>query len=130
VQFAQVGLLEGIAAVRRNRQGRAAAQKRRQGKSHVGPVPHLGGGRAIDLRQPLPLVLRIGGNPEPAAGSELLQGLRISGRDNDLAIFTAGGLAVADTTQGSEHSTGQLRRLIQQRGGQFGAHAEGLKAGK
>ena len=86
VDFFEVGRLQCLIRMSRNRQRCAGAEKRFECKRHVSTVPHLTGGGAKQLGQTLPALILRRRDAHPAAGAQLLNRVAIARWNCDRAI--------------------------------------------
>ena len=117
----QVALLLLRRAAKLDRLDGALRQERAEVEGHVRRVPHLFDRGRHELRQALPAVLRILGEPVPAVGAILRIRFLESGRRPDSAILEhARAFAVAARVQRIEHLGGEFRRFLEDRRDRLG----------
>ena len=109
----QVGALECVAAVGRDRERRALGESRVHAPRHVARYQHLPEGQRETARQALATPGGIGGHRDPAVPAVAVVGFLEAGRGPHLAVFEDQAVDVAHAVGGSQHVFGEACAFLQ-----------------
>ena len=114
-QLRQIGALEFVAAVRRQRINRRHGENRAETEGHGRRIPHFDAGGVERMRQVLAAPLRGRGERVPARLRPGAVGLLPSRCGGDHAILEPRAIAIADCIEGAENIVGELARFREHR---------------
>jgi hypothetical protein len=112
-ELGQIGALERLAAVVRERFDPRHGQHRADAEGHAGRVPHLQAGRVDGLRQVLAAPLGRRHQPVPAGRGPIPIGLPPARRRGDDAVPERRAVAIADRIERRQHVAREPARLGQ-----------------
>ncbi len=114
-ELGQIGALERVAAVVRQRLDARHGQHRADAEGHVGRVPHFEAGRIDGLRQVLAAPLGRRRQPVPAPGRPISIGQPPARRRGDGTVLQRRAVAIADRVERRQHVAREAARLGQHR---------------
>ncbi len=118
-QPGQIQRLHLVAGVMFQRLDLALRQQRVQLQRQAGAGHHLGHGHVQRLRQTHAAMIRVGGQPDPAALGNGREAFGKAGRGSHPAVFQPRGMLVSGAVQRRQHGLGQLAGLGQDGGRGF-----------